>query len=360
VLTTTRRPSARHRRHLGVALFLAALATAGLAATGAAAPSAAPVNTSRPTISGTTREGATLRASTGRWTNSPTSFTYQWLRCDSAGANCAPISGATARRYTLAAGDVGHRMRVTVTARNASGSASATSNATAVVHTPGTNPVVSTRPSISGTPQEGATLTASPGTWSGAQPISFAYQWLRCDASGGACAAISGSTGQAYNTTAADVTHTLRVRVTARNNRGSNTADSDPTALIAPARGGGASISVTQVSLPQRLVVDNVKFSPQPLGSRRTLTGRFHVSDTRGFSVQGALVYAQGLPYSWARSGPEVATDDRGWATLTFRPTRSLPLRRGTALVVFVRARKPGENLLAGVSTRRLVQARVR
>jgi len=102
-----------------------------------------------------------------------------------------------------------------------------------------------------------------------------------------------------------------------------------------------------------------VSFSPNPLRSRSAFTARFHVSDTRGFSIQGALVYALGLPYNYARNAPEVATDGTGWATITIQPTAQLPLRRGGALVIFVRARKPGDNLLAGVSTRRLVQAAV-
>jgi hypothetical protein len=124
-------------------------------------------------------------------------------------------------------------------------------------------------------------------------------------------------------------------------------------------KAGGAAISVSSISLPDRLVVDRVSFSPQPIRSHRAFVARFHVSDTRGFSIQGALVYALGLPYSWVRNAPEVATDGSGWATITLQPTASLPLHRGGAIVIFVRARKPGENLLAGVSTRRLVQASV-
>ena len=109
------------------------------------------------------------------------------------------------------------------------------------------------------------------------------------------------------------------------------------------------------MSLPNRLVIDNVKFSPSPAVSRGPITASFHVSDTRGFSISGALVYAIGLPYGWVFGSPETTTDSTGWATIQIHPTRNMPLRRGD-LVMFVRARKAGDNLLAGVSTRRLVQ----
>ena len=62
-----------------------------------------------------------------------------------------------------------------------------------------------------------------------------------------------------------------------------------------------------------------------------------------------------GLPYGWVRTAPEVVTGTDGWSQITFLPTRSMPLRRA-ALVIFLRARKPGDSLLAGVSSRRLVQ----
>jgi hypothetical protein len=44
---------------------------------------------------------------------------------------------------------------------------------------------------------------------------------------------------------------------------------------------------------------------------------------------------------------------------MELRPTARLPLRNGYFIVMFVRARKQGDQLLAGVSTRRLVQVRV-
>jgi thermitase len=93
----------------------------------------APVNTAAPAISGTAQDGQTVTASTGSWSGSPTGFTYQWRRCDSSGANCASIAGATSAGYVVQTGDVGSTLSVSVTASNSAGSASAVSAPTAVV-----------------------------------------------------------------------------------------------------------------------------------------------------------------------------------------------------------------------------------
>jgi hypothetical protein len=352
------RPSSLGRRLIALAAGCA-FVVAVVAAANAAPPSGTPENfQTPPSISGTAREGSTLTASHGFWTNNPSSYRYRWLRCDTNGSSCVLI-GAEGRNYRLRSADVNHRIRVRVTARNSLGTGTPVdSQPTSVVTASGAAPANSSKPSISGDPREGSTLTVSNGTWAGSQPISYGYQWNRCDQSGNGCAAISGATGSSYNATGADVGHTLRVHVSARNSHGTSAVDTDPTALVAPARSGGAAVSVSQVSLPDRLIVDNVKFTPSRLSSRAPFVVRFHVSDARGFAIQGALVYALGLPYAWTANAPEVATDSTGWATITMRPTRALPLRRG-ALVIFVRARKPGENLLAGVSTRRLVQVSI-
>lgn len=340
----------------------ASLATAlALVAQGGAAAKTAPKNTLRPTIAGADRQGSTLTAYRGEWSGSnPKSFSYAWLRCDGNGNNCAAIIGATKQRYTLVAADVLHRIRVVVKATNADGSALATSAPTAVVQPPASSPTNRSAPTISGTTREGQTLTAGNGSWTGTGPITYGYEWQRCDEAGASCTAISGATGATYTLTSADVGKRIRVQVTAKNAKGSQSALSGATDLISPAKGGtGPAISVASVSPPNRLVISSVKFSPQPIRSRGAFTGRFRVSDTRGLLVQGALVYLVGLPYSWLQKAPEVTTDSTGWATMTLRPGRALPLKHGTNLVMFVRARKPGDNLLAGVSTRRLVQASV-
>jgi subtilisin family serine protease len=96
-------------------------------------PPAPPANTSPPTISGTPQAGQTLSASTGSWTGSPTSYAYQWERCDSGGTSCSDVAGATAASYALTSADVGATMRVTVGAANSAGATAATSAATALV-----------------------------------------------------------------------------------------------------------------------------------------------------------------------------------------------------------------------------------
>ncbi|HEY2543175.1 MAG TPA: hypothetical protein VGH92_08985 [Gaiellaceae bacterium] len=360
---------------LGVAFVaaagLAASVAVGSAATGGAAATttttttvAAPTNTSQPTISGKAQDGQLLTANNGTWTGSPTSYAYAWQRCDSSGGGCSGIAGANSKQYTATAGDVGHTLRVTVTATNAGGSGSAASKPTGVVASSGSAPANTKLPSINGTPQQGSALTIDKGDWSGTAPITYDYTWQRCDKDGNNCVTFitHSSTATTYTLGSADVGHTMRVEVTGTNSHGTGYVYSKPTAVVAPPKStqSASVIAVNDVSLPNRLVIDSVKFSPDPVTSRNTpITGRFHVSDSHGLSVQGALVFALGLPYGWTYNAAEQATDASGWVTLTIRPTRNMPLRRGD-LVMFIRARKPGDSLLAGVSTRRLVQDGIR
>ncbi len=94
----------------------------------------APTNTAPPTITGTVVEGSILSEHDGTWTGSPTSHSYQWQRCNSAGGSCSAISGFVGQSYTLESGDVGSTIRVVETASNAVGpSTPATSAQSGVV-----------------------------------------------------------------------------------------------------------------------------------------------------------------------------------------------------------------------------------
>ena len=105
-----------------------------------------------------------------------------------------------------------------------------------------------------------------------------------------------------------------------------------------------------------RLVVDSVRFTPNPIRTRGPISVSFHVVDTRGFVVRDALVFVRSTPLVTS-TPPETGTRQDGWVTFQVLPRKSFPLN-GKAVQFFVRARKQGDNLLAGISTRRLVQVR--
>jgi hypothetical protein len=234
------------------------------------------------------------------------------------------------------------------------------------------SPTNSAAPTISGTAQVDQTLTAANGTWNSQTTPTFSYQWQRCDNLGNACAAIAGSTQQTYKVTTTDVGKTIRVVVTATNPDGAATATSSQTAVVTaggtppPSTSGcpndkaTSPINVSEVTSPAHLLIDKQAITPSPVGkSTRTVVFRFHVSACGGRSIVGALVYQTPTPYQQF-SASEVATGPDGWATITAHRLRFFPASsRQQLLVVFVRARKSGEDLLGGISARRLVSFKV-
>ncbi len=224
------------------------------------------------------------------------------------------------------------------------------------------HPAPTAAPTISGTPQVGQTLTTSNGTWSSSSNISlYGYAWGRCDANGNGCVAIGGANSNTYKLTTDDQNHTIRAYVTATNSAGSTQSVSDPTKVVAAAPDQiptGKQINAANVVLPNRLVIDRVSYSANPIHARRTpTTMKIHVADSHQNSVAGALVFAEGVPYSRVANMPEVQTDANGWATVQLQPAQFFP--RTGYLVLFVRARVQGQDLLAGTSTRRLVQVTI-
>ena len=224
-------------------------------------------------------------------------------------------------------------------------------------------PVNQSPPAVSGTPEEGKTLTTSNGNWTGTAPITYSYSWRRCDENGGSCSQIGGANDRTYVLKKVDVGNTIRSRVTARNNDGSTPATSVPTAVVrvAPAPAptgcnGNAPIPIANVSLPDRLLIDGQSISPGVVGrSTTTISLRFRVT-CKGKPVQGALLYADVVPYNQFSTPAEQPTGADGFATLTMNRAAGYPASNSQQLLtVFARARKAGEDILGGVSTRRLV-----
>src|SRR4029078_13282459 len=98
----------------------------------------------------------------------------QWQSCSS--GTCSAIGGATSSTYTELGSDVGSTIVVVVTGTNSAGAASGTSAETGFVTALVVAPVNTAVPTISGSAQQGQTLSADPGAWSGS-PATYGYQW---------------------------------------------------------------------------------------------------------------------------------------------------------------------------------------
>lgn len=97
-----------------------------------------------------------------------------------------------------------------------------------------TPPKITAGPTIAGSPQVGAVLTAS-ATVTGDPAPEAAWAWVRCAHVTGSCTAIAGATARTYQAASADQGAVLRVRLRVTSPSGSDEARSDPTAAIGPA-----------------------------------------------------------------------------------------------------------------------------
>ena len=228
-------------------------------------------------ISGSAQVGQSLTATAGGWSGSPTSYAYQWRRCDTIGNGCVSIAGATSNSYLLASGDGGYTLRIAVSATNADGTVLATSHPTAVVTAPASSspspslPANTSLPVISGTAVAGQRLSASTGSWSGS-PTRYSFQWRRCSSNGYACVSVAGAEGSSssYLLGSADVGYTMRVNVFATNAAGTTWMNSNPSAVVqaAPATTAPVNTLLPTISgiarVGQSLTVGNGSWSGNP------------------------------------------------------------------------------------------------
>ena len=204
------------------------------------APSAPPQASQPPAVVGVAQVGRLLAALPGDWSGGkPLAFTYQWQGCDAAGGGCIPITGATRESYTPTLADAGHALVVSVSGRNAAGTATQTSAPTLAVSAGATGgagtaaPQATTPPTVGGTAQVGQTLSALIGTWSGS-PSRFAFQWRRCNA-GGTCTDVSGANEPQYVVAPGDVGSSLILVVSATGPGGTASAATPATPAVVPA-----------------------------------------------------------------------------------------------------------------------------
>jgi hypothetical protein len=231
-------------------------------------------------------------------------------------------------------------------------------------------------PTISGTTAVGQVLSASPGSWNGTTPITFTYSWKQCDANGAACKNVPNNEHSTFTLVSTNSGNTMRVHVTATNADGAGGISSAQTAVISassppptttttPASNGcttsGGTVPIANVTSPAHLEIDGFQVNPSPVTfGTRTLSVRVHITGCGG-NVQGALVYVTAVPYNMFGVPAEQMTGSDGWATLTMTALPGFPVSpKQGLLVMFIRARKDGEDLLGGISARRLVSFTVK
>jgi hypothetical protein len=177
--------------------------------------------------------GTVLNVTNGTWTNSPTSYSYQWQR------NGVNISGAAGSSYTVVSADSDAMLGCIVTATNASGGTPTASNTVgpAITAIPSNTAV----PVVSGSTLQGQTLTCTNGSWTGS-PFAYAFQWRRNGVN------ISGATSSTYVTVSGDLGTNISCAVTATNVVGSSAAAAISNSVGPIATTGGAFVFNDQVN----------------------------------------------------------------------------------------------------------------
>jgi subtilisin family serine protease len=261
-----------------------------------------PANSALPVITGVTQQGSVLGASTGLWSGGPTSYTYQWYRCNNTGSNCSKIPGARSQSYAvLASADVGNTLAVVVTASNSSGSASAQSSASAPIAS------ASTPFAINSSVTDGQTISGSV-LWEAnpAHAINFAQFFID-----GVLAQTVSSSPYEYNqsttglldtTTLSNGAHVLGIRALSSDNR--TYAFYGATVTVTNGGGGGGGgITLVQSSAVQGSAVGSVSAAFTSVNTAgnlivafvriSTATQTVTVTDTAGNSYVKAVSQAQ-------------------------------------------------------------------
>jgi hypothetical protein len=219
--------------------------------------------------------GTTTGSVSTSWTGSSDNVGVAGYALYLNGAKIASVSPPTlAYTFTGLSCGVSYRLAVAAFDRANNSSTKATlTQATA----PCQPPSDATPPAVSGVAKQGQTLTSTAGTWNGTAPMTFGYQWLRCDTSGGSCASIAGASTSSYQLQSADVGSTVRSQVTATNPGGASTARSSQTATVQ----ASAQSAYDQAILADHAVAYWAMTSPGA-GAEQDLTGHGHTGSYKG------------------------------------------------------------------------------
>jgi hypothetical protein len=370
-------------------ISVAAVAALSLLVAGPAGAESPNINTPA-TITGNAVVGAQLTAHNGTWLyldghscGSECTWTYQWQRCTS---GCADIPGATGRFYTVQAADAGHRLRVMETMSSedcsewnyATGtrecrivSKGAPSAQTAVVGGSGGSstptapagptvpagpvmpaaplaPAATATPQVSGLAMVDETLSATHASWTGTSPLATVLRWERCEADGSGCVDL-GLNGTTYTVLAVDVGKRLRVVSAASNAAGRAAVPSAPTDVVVELRphAGRTSLHADKVAAPHKLVLGQAVAVPTRVRRGATIWVRVRVLDSRGFTIEGAVVSVVALPRAAVTVGAPVTTNANGEATLMLTTSPKLKPSRTKSISVVITARRPSDRAIS-------------
>jgi hypothetical protein len=221
--------------HVRALVALAVLAASCAFIVGAAAGSTGPlsVTTSAPADGATVSGDVTWQANVSNGTPASVDFLVDGTLVWTSYASPYMFRNGPGLLPTKKLADGSHEL--SVIAHGGQGSSKSTVTVTVLNDAPAVLPSATAPPALSGTAQPGQVLTTSQGSWNGTAPMSFAYNWLRCNSSGSSCKTIHGATGQGqtYSVRSTDVGATLRALVVASNTAGVSLAQSAPSALVA-------------------------------------------------------------------------------------------------------------------------------
>jgi hypothetical protein len=114
---------------------------------------------------------------------------------------------------------------------------------------------------------------------------------------------------------------------------------------------------IADLAPPARLQIVAFDVLSGPINTQtNSFTLKVRVGSTCRVNIKGASVYVTAVPYNQFSIPAEELTGDEGTAILVFHRDANFPASsQQQQLTLFIRATKPGEDPLAGVSTRRLV-----
>jgi hypothetical protein len=124
-----------------------------------------------------------------------------------------------------------------------------------------------------------------------------------------------------------------------------------------PSNKSAKTAPIADIAPPARLQIVAFDVLSGPVdGHTNSFTLKVRVGSTCSVNIKGASVYVTAVPYNQFSIPEEELTGDDGTAILVFHRDANFPASdQQQQLTLFIRATKPGEDPLAGVSTRRLV-----